>query len=96
MKVMILHSMASVSVCSRISAFNAITKSSVSYAIGDLVEKSTCDSDCISKDDEIRYGPELEQLVEDIMNSFTKLDHYDWFKEIYLVPESNGMILVIQ
>lgn len=99
MKLMVMNSEVSCGICSRLTAINKMTNDGLSvktYAIGDLVELSLFAPDEMTADDRLKYGPDFPLLVEDIMTNFVKINHTEWFKEIYIVPESNGMVLVVQ
>lgn len=100
MNVIIINSQHGSSVASRVEGFNQLIKDDsckIDLRIGELVELIAIGSDEVNEPDVLRtYGPELYQLVEDIMNKFTKLNHTDWFKDIYLVPDSGGMVLIIR
>lgn len=100
MNVIIINSVHCENITKRISAIDRMLgddNPSIDLRIGELVEKIVTDpEDGIGADALLRYGPELHSLVEDIMNKLAKTDCQEWFKDVYLVPNSGGMVLVIR
>lgn len=100
MNVIIIKSVHCVNITSRISTIDKMLgddSPSIDLRIGELVEKIVSDPEAdVGADALLRYGPELHCLVEDIMNKLAKADCQEWFKDVYLVPDSGGMVLVIR
>lgn len=100
MNVIIINSEHCVSVTSRLSAIDKLigddSHGAIDLRIGGLVEQYISDPESgVGTEALLRYGPSLHSLVEDIMNKLAKADCQSWFKDIYLVPDSGGMVLVL-
>lgn len=100
MNVIIINSIHCENITNRVSAIDKMLgddNPSIDLRIGELVEKIVSDpEEGADADALLRYGPDLYSLVEDIMNKLAKANHTEWFKDVYLVPNSGGMVLVLR
>lgn len=70
------------------------------HAIGEIIELLLSNEGSAELSEEVmqlvqeNYGDEIIKLKDDIMNKLAKLNESEWFKEIYLHEEINGVLLI--